>query len=159
MNDHQSLWDRLLLVRFIDNFTTGKSSTRMWVLAAIFQDMTGVDPGILKRTPRNYHHGTMTASRFVCGHLPRLAKIIIDKDKTKEDIPDLVEKLRRWSIDTVIREHDQQKETSEKSYSAIKYKGSRVALACELGFKDDSSGYAGHIGKSNGPRPIRGHVR
>ena len=157
MNNQQSAWDRMLLTRFITHFNTGNGSLRMHYLSVVFQDITGVDPMTLKRTPRNHHHGTMTVSRFVCGHLPRLAMILIDKNKSLDDVPDLVDKLQRWNIDTLMSERQQKQESAEKSYSKLKYLGDRLEVSGMLSFKEKSSGHAGHMGKANHPRAIRGH--
>lgn len=98
-DQYQQMWDRLLLHIFIRDWTS-EYRTGMTGLVNNFEYMTGRSIKDLKRVP-NFHTDRMTVVRFVCGYLPRLARILIDKEKTHDDVENLVEKLQRWSIDTV----------------------------------------------------------
>lgn len=128
--DPQRIWDRMLLHTFIRDFNS-KYRTTVRTLVANFCMATGQSIDGLKRVPC-FAFDNMTVSRFVCGHLPRLANIVIDKEKTLDDVEDLVEKLQRWSIDTVVdkkavaernhftRDHNSYKYSRKATSDAVK---------------------------------------
>jgi hypothetical protein len=157
-NDAQACWDRLLLSRFLDNFYTPGFAHYMSSLMNIYRDITGIYPATLKRVPKNEHQRRMRPARFVCAYLPRLASILIDKEETKEDIPDLVEKLRRWNIDTVMIEQQLMRESRELAYSKLKYNGAMLERVLVADFHDTSLS-AGRPGRENRAKATRGHKK
>lgn len=101
MNERQIIWDRMLLHIFLEEFSWGlKYDTKMLTLVRYFYAATGTSIEGLKRIPADGHM-SVTVRRFICGYLPRLARILIDKEKTHDDVEALVKDLQRWSIDTL----------------------------------------------------------
>lgn len=136
--DAQRIWDRMLLHTFIRDFNS-KYRTTVRTLVSNFSMATGQGIEGLKRVP-SFAFDSMTVSRFVCGHLPRLATIVIDKEKTEDDVEDLVEKLQRWSIDTVV----DKKAVAERNYftrDRDAYKYSRKVTSEAAGKSRDYSGF------------------
>ena len=125
----QHVWDRMLLHIFIQEFAwSGKYDTKMSSLSRYFHAATGLTVDGLKRSPGRGHMD-MTVRRFVCGHLPRLARIILDKEKTHDDVEDLVEKLQRWSIDTLPTDPAHQRDSAYFRREGQAYAFSRLKTA------------------------------
>ena len=128
--DLQKMWDRLLLSVFIRDFYSDKYRQSMGSLVFCFESMTGHKIGEIKRGPVNSHQcNQMNVVRFVCAHLPRLATILIDKEKTMDDVDDLVDKLQRWSINTVAEDRKMVNEARRRRYDTDVYRASRRGVA------------------------------
>ena len=152
----QACWDRLLLTVFLQDFNSNNRYLSMYDLVRTFEAMTNVEVTTLKRTPQAFNHRRMSSSRFVCGHLPRLARILIDCNKTAEDIPDLVEKLQKWNIDTVMVDPKSRADSVEKNKSKKAYVAARMAQVGEMEFADKSNGLQHKVGRQHA---VRGHLR
>lgn len=129
----QTIWDRLLLNLWFDDYygRTSKAVKTSWVVSSFIRayGQRPEDLG-LKRIPRNYWQSHTAIGGFVALCLPRLNKILLDCEKKRDDIEDLVEKLSRWSIDTLdVRAAASKEDTAEQRKTKQEYRAAVIGMA------------------------------
>lgn len=114
----QAEWDRLLVTSFFE-----RMDYPMWRLVWDLNDLQG-----LKRVPK-LQHRSMTVARFVSGHIPTLARVLWNSNKSKID--EIVNALTRSRIDTQDRDHSHSARQQSKERSLQKKQILGYALARE----------------------------
>lgn len=130
LNTDQMKWDRFLVHSF---FTS--PSVKTYRIAHQFQELHNLSEEqffALKRVPsRIYPHMRVEFSRFVCAHLPTIAKVLWQKNK--EDSDKIALAINKTNVDTRKVAADENKLRSDRN--AIRSNvsvGARVARKIEL---------------------------